>query len=372
MLPYILLIIIAFLCSFCSYNRSSRRVSTITIGNSNNIKENNLCIAIFFLLLFTIMSLRDITIGVDLVGYKAFFLDVKDMQFKNAITKDSDFLYIVLNWIIGQFTNDFQVFLAIVTALTLLPVCIQYSRERRHAFLKIVLFMNMPIFIMFFSGLRQSLAMAVTMVSFEFVKKKRFLPFIITSLIAMGFHHSAFIVFSLYPLYFLRIRKKQLFIVVPLVGVVFVFNRQIFSYLTILTSSIWGNKYDVDISSTNAYAFIILFALFVLLSYIITDERTMDDERVGLRNYMLFALFLQCFALVHTLAMRMNYYFIIFIPMAVSETLNSVSLKNRKIVKLVELVIIVFFLYYYIDNMYKMCLAGGGSLGVYPYKLFFD
>lgn len=371
MLPYILLIVVALICSFCAYTHTMGRKGRIVVGNTNYIKENNVCIATFFLLLFIIMALRDITVGMDLYTYKEFFLDVKKMQFGDISIKNNDYLYIVLNWIIGRFTDNYQVFIAIVSALTLLPVCIQYSRERRHAFLKIVLFMNMPIFIMFFSGLRQSLALAFTMISYEFVKKKKVVSFIITSLIAMELHHSAFIILALYPLYYLRLRKKHLFLLLPIVGVVFVFNRQMFSALTTLLTSIWGEQYDVATSYINAYEYIILFALFVLLAYLITDERNLFGDALGLRNYLLLALVLQCFAPVHTLAMRMNYYFIMFVPMAISQTLNCVSVKNRRIAQLAEYVIVIYFVYYYIDTMYKACITDGVALGVYPYKLFF-
>lgn len=371
MLPYILLIVVALICSFCAYTNTTSRTGRIVVGNTNYIKENNICIATFFLLLFILMALRDITVGVDLLGYKEIFLDVKNMQFSDLSIQYGDYLYIVLNWIIGRFTDHYQVFIAIVSALTLLPVCVQYSRERRHAFLKIVLFMNMPIFIMFFSGLRQSLAMAFTMIAYEFVKKKKFIPFIITSLISMGFHHSAFIIFALYPLYYMRLRKTHLFLCVPMVGVVFVFNRQIFSFLTALTTGILGEQYDAVASSTNAYGYIILLALFVLLAYLITNERTVVGEALGLRNYLLLALFLQCFAPVHTLAMRMNYYFLMFLPMALSQTLNCASVKNRRIAQLAEYILVIYFVYYYIANVYKMGIIEGQALGVYPYKLFF-
>ncbi len=167
--------------------------------------------------------------------------------------------------------------------------------------------MNMSVFVMMFSGLRQSLAVSAGIVAYEFVKQRKPKRFILIALIALGLHHTAFMVLLMYPLYYLKINKRNLFTIIPVIAAVFIFNKQIFAVLVDILSNIFGEKYDVEVTVTNAYTFIILFILFAVFSYVIPDEEKMDAEALGLRNYLLFAVLLQCFAPVHALSMRLNY-----------------------------------------------------------------
>ena len=52
---------------------------------------------------------------------------------------------------------------------------------------------------------------------------------------------------------------------------------------------------------------LILFGAFVVFSFLVVDEKKLDEETIGLRNFLLMAFTLQIFAPLHTLAMRMGY-----------------------------------------------------------------
>ena len=269
MIPYILLIIIPAIFCFVSIRKLNSCVGELVIGNSEYIYNNNIAIQVFFLLLFFILSLKGIHIGNDTANYKLYFGEFSRLTFDEVFTEKGDVLYILLNWLISRITDNYQIFLSIVAALTLIPMYKQYACDRKYSFLKIILFMNMSVFVMFFSGLRQSLAIAAGMVAYEFVKNKKPIKFLLMAFIASGLHHSGFMVFLLYPLYYLRLKKKHLFLVIPIFILTFVFNKQIFSFLTMLIYKVIGGTYDVDISATGAYKTIILFIMFAILSYVI-------------------------------------------------------------------------------------------------------
>lgn len=370
MVPYILLIIMPTIFYFVAIRKSNSRIGTLIIGKSNYIYNNNISIEIFFCLFFLILSLRGIYIGNDTANYKFYFEEYSKLSFWEIFNRKGDVIYILVNWLISRFTDNYQIFLSIMASLTLIPVYKQYACDRKYSFLKIILFMNMSVFVMFFSGLRQSLAIAVGVIAYEFVKNKKPIWFLLMSFIASGLHHSGFMTFLLYPIYYLRLRKKNLFLIIPVFIFTFVFNKQIFTFLTMLAYKVLGGKYDVGISATGAYTMIILFAMFAILSYVIPDESKMDKEAFGLRNYLLFAVLLQCFAPLHTLAMRMNYYFIVFIPIAIAKFLEYAKKGNKKDAIIIEKVLIVFFLSYYLVTTYSSCVSGISSLNIYPYKTF--
>ena len=224
---------------------------------------------------------------------------------------------------------------------------------------------------MLFSGIRQSIAMGIGLVAFHFVKKKKLVSFLITVIIALGFHQSAFILFAMYPLYYFRIKKKHIYYLIPLIAIVYIFNQRIFSRLLIIMR-LFGTKYDeyAEIGGTGAVMMIICFAAFTIFAYIIPDATKEDNEFIGIRNYLLLATLIQCFAPLHNWAMRMNYYYILFVPLVIPKVLDNADVKWKQVSKLAEIVMCVFFTVYFIITVYTGCQTDGGALNTFPYVPF--
>ncbi|MBQ9780410.1 MAG: EpsG family protein [Clostridia bacterium] len=325
---------------------------------------------VFFSLLIVLLSVRHISIGNDTYNYAEFFARYIRADFSEVFKYGSDFLYWLLNWLVGKVTQNFQWFLTIVALLSVIPVAKVYCDDREYGFLKIILFVNMSTFVMLFSGLRQVLAMAMGLVAYEFVRKKKFWWFLIFATVALGFHHSAFVVYLFYPLYHVSFKKKHLWFIVPGLLLVFIFNKPIFTWATSILNSVLGEKYAATIENTGAYTMLILFALFLVLAYVLPDEKKMDRETIGLRNFLIMAVILQCFAPVHTLAMRLNYYFVIFIPVLIPKILKNTKSNYKEVAWLASIVLTAFFTVYYLYTTYVSCKTGISSLNTYPYVPF--
>ncbi len=115
---------------------------------------------------------------------------------------------------------------------------------------------------------------------------------------------------------------------------------------------------------------LIVFAAFLAFSYWIGDETQMDDEIFALRNILMFAVILQCFAPLHTLAMRMGYYFIIFIPVAIGKVLTAPKKHMQNIAKIGEIAIIIFFTLYFCYTVTTEYISGDSVLNTVPYVPF--
>ena len=120
-------------------------------------------------------------------------------------------------------------------------------------------------------------------------------------------------------------------------------------------------------TSTGAYTMIFLFLLFTIFAFIIPDEKKLDKETIGLRNFLLLALTLQMFAPLHPLAMRMNYYYIIFIPVLIPKIIEARNYQWKKIGIWGRNVMIMFFAIYFF-----MILKGSNNLNAYPYHFFWE
>lgn len=376
MFPYLLLIFVPLLFSVVSFSSSFAEYNgkwSVSLGKKREILEHSCLIPVFFIILIVLLSVKDISIGKDTENYSRFFAFYSSITPQYILENaEKDILYWLLNWLIGQFTDSFQVYLTIISLLTVLPIAYVYGQDRRHGFLKIIIFMNMSTFVMLFSGLRQAIAISVGLIAFECVKKKHLFRFLLVALIAFGFHHTGFMVFTFYPLYHAAFKRKHLWFVIPSILLVFIFNKQIFTWATNLLNQLLGDKYLAEIDETGAYTMLLLFILLAVFSYIIPDEKKMDKEMLGLRNFLLAAVLLQCFAPVHTLAMRMNYYFIIFIPILIPKVLNSVKENFKDVAGIAKAVLVVFFLLYYLIATYISCQTGHSALNTYPYVPFWQ
>ena len=115
-----------------------------------------------------------------------------------------------------------------------------------------------------------------------------------------------------------------------------------------------------------------MFILFAAFAYIVPDETKMDRETLGLRNILTLAVFFQCFASVHVLAMRMNYYFILFIPLVLPKVLEFPKKEFKQVAKLGEVVLTAFFLVYFVMTVVKGYTTGDSALNTIPYIPFWE
>lgn len=368
MIPYCILLIVPFFFCFVAKTRKERK---FIVGSGGKVSENNLAILVFFLMLWILLACRGVEIGIDTANYKYYFRIHSNLSFLQIFDGETEPLFKLLNWVIGKITKNFHIYLAIIGAITVIPIAALYNQDKRHSYLKIILFVNMSVFILLFSGIRQSIAMGIGLIAFYFVKKKKLILFLLTVFIAIGIHASAFMLFAMYPLYYFKLKKKHLFIIVPLVITTYIFNRQIFTVLLNIMT-LFSSRYEdyTSLNNTGAVTMIICFAAFSLFAYIFPDEKKEDEEFIGMRNYLLLVTLLQCFAPLHSLAMRMNYYYILFVPVVLPKVLSYADKRWRQVVKVAEIVMCVFFTFYFLYNVYIGCQTDGGALNTYPYIPF--
>jgi len=328
-------------------------------------KKNKWALFTFFVILTVLVSLRHKTVGNDTSNYILYFNHFKstDWHILNNVGLEMGFSYFTKA--VTLLTDDPQVYFAVTAIVTVALIYPTYKRLCVDPSLTIVLFCLMSTFVMMFSGLRQMMAIAIGFVAYEFTRKKKLIPYIIAVAIAIFFHTSAFMLIFMYPLYHAKITKKWLYVVVPALTVFFVFSEEIFVILGVVLERY--TEFDASIESTGAYTMLILFALFTVFSFVIPDDSELDSEIIGLRNFLLLSLALQMFAPLNTLAMRMGYYYIIFIPLLIPKIIEHKSEKWSQVAVLARHVMVVFFLAYFFISA-----NGEGNLNVFPYHFFWE
>ena len=331
----------------------------------NYEKRNKAAVTFFFVWLTVLIALRHESIGNDTSNYIRFFKAFSRMDWQGLRRENMENGYRYLNKLISLVSREPQFYLAAVAVLVSIPSYSSFRRLCTDAALAVVLYCTMSTFVMMFSGIRQMISMAIGFVAYEFARKKKLVPCVLLVLLAMSFHASAFMLAFMYPLYHARITKRWLYVVVPVLGLCFVYNRQIFGVMTLILERY--TEYNTEIEPTGAYTMLVLLGLFCVFCFLIPDERKLDDETIGLRNFLLLTFALQMFAPLHTLAMRMGYYYMIFIPLLLPRVIECRSRRWSQVAIWGRHVMVTFFLLYFFARA-----SAGGSLHVFPYHFFWE
>ena len=187
--------------------------------------------------------------------------------------------------------------------------------------------------------------------------------FVFVVLLAMQFHTSAFVLFALYPLYHLRITKRWLWFVIPGILGIYFFRNPIFNFLM---GFLW-KEYETT-AETGAFMIFLLLVIFACYSYFMVDDKALDQDTLGLRNILLLSVVIQIFAMLHPLSMRMNYYFLVFIPILIPKIATQCKKEFNIVAKISVAVMICYFFYYFTNNM----IIDNDDLNIFPYISFWE
>lgn len=327
-------------------------------------KRNQAALLFFFVLLTVLVMCRHESVGNDTRNYIHYFQTLCRVGWDELDRVKLETGFVCLNKLIALATAEPQVYLAAVALLVSVMLWPTYRRLCLDASLTVVLFSVMSTFFMMFSGVRQMLAIGIGFIGYGFTRRRKPVPFVLSVLLAMSFHTSAFMLAFMYPLYHARITKNWLYAVAPALVLCYLYNREIFGSLAHVLEQY--TKYDTKITSTGAYTMLILFSMFTVFCFLIPEEGKLDGETVGLRNFLLLTLVLQIFAPLHTLAMRMGYYYMIFIPLLLPRIIACRSRRWDQVAVLSRHVMVGFFLLYFFVS------ASNGALNVFPYHFFWE
>lgn len=354
MWQYVMLI----LCSIAvQYLKIRDNRILLTTSGKNTVTSMRL----FWLLLLILLMIRNEAVGVDLPVYEYIYEYIASSDWKGALGRSPEIAWSFINKVITVLGGNFRWVIVVTSFLSTFWISRAYVKYSTDGALTISLFLVMSNFVLLFSGLRQSIAISLGFWAFEFVRKKKLLPFVIITLVAISFHTSGFMIFFMYPLYYLKFRKKELIFIIPALLIIWVFNQPIFTFLGLILNQF--TDYDTSIVKTGSVTMLILFVIFGVFSYLIPRESELDPVTDGMRNYLIMAIALQMFAPLHTLAMRMNYYYMAFIPVLIPRIIECRSRRMSQVAIAARHVMVLFFIVYFFTKV-----ASDNVLQTFPYK----
>lgn len=325
---------------------------------------DQITISFFFLSYLFLLCARDYSVGVDTHNYIKSFEISRLLTWKEQMQFENTEIGFMLLRSAVSFFGGARLFIVVVSVLTVIPVLYLYRTEAEDSIMCVAFFLISLLFEMFFSGMRQSIAIGLAVPAYFFVKQKKKIGFLLTVLLAYCFHKSAIVLLLLYPTYHLRLTKKWLWCVVPLMGLVALKREMLMDLIFRVAGEEYTYNYSYLTGSSGQKGLMMLFVLIAVYCYVMLDESKAGEEEIGLRNILLLATLIHLFTPLNPTISRINYYFILFIPVAISRINNRCGDHLLQIRSVASIVMPAFFIMYFF-------LMKSDSLNVFNYKFCF-
>lgn len=321
------------------------------------------------LLLFS--GLRGSKVGVDTPTYIGRFYDMVEMSYsgiKHYITASTkDPLYYILSWIFSRVFKSGQMWIAFVSFVYLLGVTLLCYWESPDYAFSMLFFYCMGFFFFSMTGLRQTIAMGLTLMSYIFVVKRKLIPFAILMILAYYIHKSAMVFILIYPLAYVRTGWTRLLIVTIFFIIVLAYKDTIGTWLLdTIPDLVMDNRIAGYLQSTKGYTasgFVIQLAMFIFtLRYrkaVVADV----PHRETLYNMAFLGLIFQAAAISIAEFFRISMYFSVYnmvlIPICVQYESD-----QRMFEMLRTGIMLVLVAYFFYSTL--------GSCGITPYYTFWQ
>lgn len=316
--------------------------------------------SILFIQLFLILAVRDYSVGSDTTAYISLFERINIYPFLNFNISRHEFGYILLNKIIGLFTQNKQLFISIIAFLPLVLIFRFIKRESKIKWLTVVLFITLGFYTNSFNWFRQIIAMALIVNSIEYVKTNQLKKFIGITILASLFHITALVFIPIYFIKNIKISIKSITIYVFMGVFIFFFSRPI---INIVVSLLATYEYTVDSGGGTTFLLILIMILFFSL-FFKKNILSASPEQQVYYHILFFAILFQLFALEFGLMTRVVRYFSIFLIVFIPNIIYYLRDKYITILGLSMVCVLTLLIYYY-------SLLNDIS-SITPYRFFFN
>lgn len=321
-------------------------------GEADSYKIRKKYIIICSVVLILQSGLRNVAVGADTYTYLMNYESVSHFPWSRVISDFKEYYeygigkdpgFDVLQKMQQTIIDDYQFFLFSVAVLFFI-VFGNFLLKNSKRFIDVILgfLVYSVLFYSFYSltGIRQTIATAITLYSYEFVKKKKIIPFILLVLIASTIHKSSVFFFIFYFLCRIKNTKYLFNLTLFMFPVFFQFKDKMASYLMIISGY---DKYEV--MDGGAITFTVFF-LIIGITGLLRRKVILSNDSNASNYYNAFSIVLIFLPItwVNPTFMRINMYFTIFLTLFIPEILYSfkdISLKLKNDITILAIIVLM-------------------------------
>jgi len=327
-----------------------------------NVKNKNKVLAIIiFLQLFLISALRSLDVGADMPNYISYFTSIASVDFPSFNLNGLEQGYVFLNSLISLVSKNVHFFVGVVAFLVLLGYFLFIYKNTMNIVLSSFLFITFDFFSLTLSTYRQSFAIVLLLMSYEYIKKRKLFPFLVLVILASLFHKTALIFI---PFYFItKIKITNKYILATFAGASFcvLASKKLVEYLVMK----YYPLYSEYIISGEGFKMLVMLILIFAFSYPFRKVLVEKDPNNDLIYHALIvAIILQLLALQFSLFTRVTFYFTVFIIILIPKVLKSIKSKDIRV--------IVYILIFIISILQLSLSLQKDLLSIVPYSFLWD
>lgn len=322
----------------------------------DNKRRSGVICSVGFMIFFIILALRHCYMGVDLGctytgismngGYIDSFERLNKYSWGEILTM-KEFLnyergYIIFNKLVGSIYNNRQFFLGVCAFINMLVTAVFIHKRTKLPLMAWMVFLGLPVFLMPFSGLRQAIAISITMISAQWIEKKKIVPFALAVLLASMFHYTAFIFLLAYPMYYVKLTELQKTVFAMLIPVIYIIKAPLYMIV--------GRLFKDNVAVVDTGAGMLFFVFFLIYMFLIVSNSYQRKDQNGYINLFYVACVCQAFGGVSQGAMRVGFYFMPYLAVVLPNTIYDfknmdTSTSKRDFMLSYTLIFIAFLLF---------------------------
>ncbi|MCI8788265.1 MAG: EpsG family protein [Lachnospiraceae bacterium] len=228
---------------------------------------------------------------------------------------------------IGTLCSNHQIMLFASALVSVVPVGYYIYKNSKNAWLSMMVYMALPFFgPAYFSAIRQGIAIGFVVYSYELIKRKKLIGFILVILLASTFHSSAIVTLVAYPMYHFRVDRESLMIGgLVILGAVFLLRIPLFLVLSRIVDE------DAQMTVSSAVNLFLLLTLLYILC--VAFKKQQDDNMRGSVNLFWIACAAQSFSGISNMAGRVAWYFMPVLIVLIPNLVVDMQIKEKVIRK---------------------------------------
>lgn len=332
---------------------------------SQTRQQHKMKMFVFIAIVFwtLLVGLRSQSMGNDLGAYLPSFERISRCSWNKILNLNLynyESGYVVFNKLIGTVWNNKQFFLFICAVCSIVPFGYFIYRYSSDPLFSLIIYMGLPIMLAPFSALRQGIALAITVMSFKYIKEKKVFKFLILVLLASLFHSSALVFLIAYPLFWIKFHPVSRVLSVAVIPVVYIFRNPIFAIVSKLF------KENAVPDDNGAFTLFIIFTLIYVFCILFSNKE--NQEINGYLNLFWSVCLIQAMGGVYSIVLRVGYYFMPYLMLLLPEVFsNQISKFSKKYKTLLKFMVMSLFFGYSIYTLNK-----GGWAETNPYTFFWQ
>ncbi len=293
-------------------------------------------------ILAMLTGLRHYVTGSDTDSYTNSFKLFRKLPWKKALSEAHEYYeigYRVFIKIIGYITDHENVFFTIIALFFAYSLGKYITKNSKNCFMSLMLYFTVGAFTFQITGMRQTMAMAILLFSFECIKERKLIKFLIIVFIASLFHQSALCIIPIYFAAYIKMNLISFSVFMLGGGIACVYSRPLIS----LFYKILGKyeHYGHTGFDGGAIFVVLMYAITIIVSYMFMNSlEKQDKHNVFFFNMTFVSLFIYVLRYFASIVERVGFYyqfaFIILLPNVIESIPDNAT---RRLVRTCALVL---------------------------------